>query len=57
MEISVEEIKPDVNRSGLLSTVLQVAHCIANWLIGFFMLSKEEQLQAGIDFSGEGRSE
>ena len=52
MDISVEKIKQDLNFSNPVSIVLQAARRVARWLIGFFMLSKEEQSQAGIVFNG-----
>ena len=57
MDISVEEIKPDVNQPAPIAAILQAVKGVANRLIGFFVLTEEEQLQAGIDFHGEGRRE
>jgi hypothetical protein len=52
MDLSVEETKPELNLSDPVSTVLQAARRVARWLIGFFVLSKDEQSQAGIVFNG-----
>jgi hypothetical protein len=57
MDVSVEEIKPDMNQPGSLSIVVKAVRGVASRLIGFFQLTKEEQTLAGIDLSGEGRSE
>jgi hypothetical protein len=57
MDVSVEEVKPDVNQPGPLSIVLDTVRGVARRVIGFFQLTKEEQTQAGIDLSGEGRGE
>jgi hypothetical protein len=53
MDISAEENKPDMKHPGPLLTVLQTVKEVTRRLIGFFVLSKEEQLQAGIGFRGE----
>jgi hypothetical protein len=57
MDISVEQNKPDVSRPSPLPAVLQAVKDVTRRLIGFFVLSKEEQLQAGIDFRGKERRE
>jgi hypothetical protein len=57
MDISVEESKPDVNRPGPISTILQAVKETGKRLIGFFALTNEELVQAGIDFRGEERRE
>jgi hypothetical protein len=57
MDVSVEEVKPDVNQPGPLTIVLDTVRGVARRVIGFFQLTKEEQTQAGIDLSGEGRGE
>jgi hypothetical protein len=57
MDMSVEETRTDVNRPDPFSTVLEVFRAVARKLTGFFILSKEERSQAGIDLSGEGRDD
>jgi hypothetical protein len=57
MDISAEETNQDVNQPGPISILLQVVRDTGRRLIGFFVLSKEEQAQAGIDFRGEDRRE
>jgi hypothetical protein len=55
MDISVEETQPVENQPDFISTILQAVRGVANRMIGFFTLSDEEQSQAGIDLTGEGR--
>ena len=45
----------NVNRPGPFSAVLHSVLGIARWLIGFFALTEEDRLKAGIYVGGEGR--
>jgi uncharacterized membrane protein (UPF0136 family) len=44
MDISADKSKSDVNRSEPFFAVLQTI----GWLIGFFTLTEEERLEAGV---------
>lgn len=45
----------NVNQPAPLSAVLHTVLGIVRWLIGFFTLSEEDRLAAGIRMGGEGR--
>jgi hypothetical protein len=55
VEILAENNKMEENRPALLLPVVQVLRGVARQMIGFFMLSKEDQLKTGIYQGGEGR--
>ena len=53
MDISADKYQSDGKRPGPFLAVLQAVQAFARWLIGFFTLSEEERLKAGIYFGGE----
>jgi hypothetical protein len=56
MDASSDEYKPYYgNRFGPLSAVWRSVKSLARRTTGFFMLSDDENVKAGIDLSGEGR--
>jgi hypothetical protein len=56
MDISTDKYKSNINhRSGLFSTVLHTLLGILRWLLGFFTLTEEDRLNAGIYSDGDGR--
>jgi hypothetical protein len=55
MDNLVEKYVSNASRSSLFSTVLKNTQGAARRLIGFFTLTKEDQLKAGIYLGGEGR--
>jgi hypothetical protein len=57
MDTLIDETKPGENQPNPFSAVLQAARGIANKLVGFFMVSEEERLQAGIVLRGDERDE
>jgi hypothetical protein len=57
MDIQADKFKSDTNRLGPFSAVLQTGLGIVRWLIGFFTLTEEDRLKAGIYLGGEGRDE
>lgn len=57
MDNTFEESAPFVNRLDSILSFMQAIKSVANRMIGFFNLTKEEESQAGIDLSGEGRGE
>ena len=54
MDISADKYRSDLNRPGPFSVVLQTVRGFTKWLIGFFVLTEEEQSKAGI-YVGSGR--
>ena len=46
----------NVNRRGSISAILQPVLGIARWLVGFFIITQEDRLAAGIFLDGEGRA-
>lgn len=57
MEISTEEYKSDKTRLVHFSAVMQTVKGIFRRLAGFFTLTEEERLQAGIQVGSQGRDE
>jgi hypothetical protein len=57
MDISAEKYKPDKNQLVLFSAVMQTVKGIFRRLTGFFTLTEEEKLQAGIQVGSQGRDE
>ena len=55
MGISTEKQKSHFNRQGISLTVLHTLLGIFSWLIGFFRLTDEERLEAGIDVGSKER--
>ena len=55
MEFSVDNNQSDGNRSGSFLAVLRIVQVFARRLIGFFTLTEEDRLKAGIYRGGEGR--
>ena len=53
MDISAERTNSDTNRPHLLSTVLHTVPGVLKWLLGFFMLTKEDEMKAGIHMGSE----
>ena len=45
----------NLNQPGPFSAVLRAVMGILRWLIGFFTLTEEDRLTAGIHVGGEGR--
>jgi hypothetical protein len=57
MDISTDKYKSDGNRASSFLAVSQAIRGIVRRLIGFFTLTEEERLKAGISVGGEGRDE
>jgi hypothetical protein len=57
MDIPAEKPKTEMNRAGVFSAFAQKIRSIGEQFFGFFILSEEERLKAGIDLNGEGRGE
>jgi hypothetical protein len=57
MDISADKNKSDANRPGFFSAVWQAIGSLVRRLIAFFVLTKADQLKAGIYMGGEGRDE
>jgi hypothetical protein len=55
MDNLVEKYTSNANRSSFFSTVMQNLLGVARRLVGFFMLTEEDRLKAGIYLGGEGR--
>jgi hypothetical protein len=56
MDTSAEyQPSQEANRPDPLSAIFQTVRAIAKRLTGFFTLSEEERLRAGIYLGGEGR--
>jgi hypothetical protein len=49
-----EKFKLDIDRQNPLSGVMMFARGILSWLIGFFTLTPEDRMKAGIDIEEEG---
>jgi len=47
----------NINRPGLFSAVLLTVQGIVRSLVGFFKLTEQDQLKAGIHLSGKGHDE
>jgi len=48
MDISADNYKSDINRPNIFSTVLQTLLGTVRWLVGFFTLTEEDRILAGI---------
>ena len=57
MDISMDEHEMNVSHPEPLSKVLQVIKGVSRRLIGFFILSDEDQVKAGVAMSDDGHSE
>ena len=57
MDISTDKYKSDSKRPGLFLAVLHTLGGIVQGLIGFFTLTEEERLEAGIFVGSEWRDE
>ena len=57
MDNTFEESAPVVKWLDPIISIKQAIKSVANRIIGFFNLTKEEESQAGLDLSGEGRGE
>jgi hypothetical protein len=57
MDISSEEYKSDKTRLVHFTAVMQTVKGIFRRLAGFFTLTEEERLQAGIQVGGKGSDE
>jgi hypothetical protein len=57
MDISGDEYKSDIHQPGSFFVVLQNARGFINRLLGYFTLTEEDRLEAGIDLNSEGREE
>jgi hypothetical protein len=55
MDISTDQYKSDGNRAGPFLAVLRTVGSLVRRLTGFFMLTEEDRLKAGIYLGGEGR--
>jgi hypothetical protein len=55
MDISADKYKSDGNQSNPFFTVMRTIHGFVRGLIGFFTLTEEERLKAGIYLGGGGR--
>jgi len=55
MDIRSDQYISDGDRLGVLSVVWQTVLGIARRLAGFFVLTEEDRLKAGIYVGGEGR--
>ncbi len=55
MDISADKSKSDVNRSEPFFAVLQTSGWLIGWLIGFFTLTEEERLEAGVVIGNQWR--
>jgi hypothetical protein len=55
MDISIDQCKLNGNQAGLFLTIMQTLGGLVRWLTGFFMLTEEDRLKAGIYLGGEGR--
>jgi hypothetical protein len=57
MDISADKYRSDLNRPAPFSAVLQTLKNFTRWLIGFFVLTEEEQSKAGIYVGSKRRNE
>jgi len=57
MDISADKYESDGIRPGPFLAGLQTVRGIIGWLTGFFTLTEEDRLKAGIYLGGEGRDE
>ena len=57
MDIPSEKYKSEESQPAPISTVLQTVTGFVSSVIGFFSLTEEERLQAGINERDEGRKE
>lgn len=57
MDISADKYKLVINQPGHILAVLHTMLGIVRGLLGFFTLTEEERLKAGIYLGGEGRDE
>lgn len=57
MDISSDEYKSDKTQLVHFSAMMQTVKRIFRRLIGFFILTEEERLQAGIQVGSQGRDE
>jgi hypothetical protein len=55
MGILVDKYKSYINRPGPFSAVLQTVRGFVRRLVGFFALTEEDRLKAGIYVSGQDR--
>jgi hypothetical protein len=55
MDISADNYKSDINRPNNFSTVLQTLLGTVRWLGGFFTLTEEDRILAGIYLGSEER--
>lgn len=55
MDISADKYKSDGDRTNALSVVWQAVLAMVRRLVGFFTLTEEDRLQAGIYVGGKGR--
>ncbi len=55
MDISTEKYTSDRNRADPISAVMQTVLGVIKRITGFFMLTEEDRLEAGIHLGGEGR--
>jgi hypothetical protein len=55
MDIFAGKYKSDKNRLAPLSAVFHAGLGIVRWLIGFFRLTEEDRLKAGVYSGGEER--
>jgi hypothetical protein len=57
MDISADKSKPDSKRSWSFLAVLQTIRGFTEGLIGFFTLTEEERLEAGVIIGNQRRDE
>lgn len=57
MGILADKYNSYVNRSGAFSAVLQAVGGFVRRMVGFFVLTEEDRLKAGIYVSGQKRDE
>jgi len=55
MDIPVDKSKSGSKRPGPILAVMQAITGMVRWLVGFFTLTEENRLKAGIYVGGEGR--
>jgi hypothetical protein len=57
MDILSGQILSDIIRVGLIGVVLFALRPFFRGVLGFFVLSEEDRLAAGVDLGGDGREE
>ncbi len=57
MDISTDKHNSDLNHSSPFSALLHTVLSIGRWLIGFFALTKEDRLKAGVYLDNVGHGE